>query len=113
MQQRRLFADGHRVGGGQYGDRRADPQSPGAAQQERGQGDRGRTGAVGHEMVLGQPDRVEPRFLGDLGGADRTVQRLPVALTREPGRQHETSYAHCFFLLPWLRRGAPPPGITV
>ncbi|CAM5502139.1 hypothetical protein SALBM217S_05794 [Streptomyces griseoloalbus] len=95
VQQRGLFAERDRVDGGQHTDRRAHAQPPGAAEQQRRQGDGGRAGAVGHEVVLGQPDRVEPRLLGHFGGADRAVQRLTLALPGEPGGQHETSNAHC------------------
>ncbi len=94
MQQRGLLAQGDRVDGGQYADGGAHPDPAGAAEQQRGQGDGGRTGAVRHEVVLGQPYRVEPGLLGDLRRADRPVQGLPLALARKLGAQHKASYVH-------------------
>ena len=65
-------------------------------EQQGRQGDRGRAGAVRHEVVLGQPDRVQPGLLGHFRGPYRPVERLPLALPRELGSQHETSHVHCF-----------------
>lgn len=77
MQQRGLLAEGHGVDGGQYAHRRTDAEAVGAAEQQGGEGDGRRAGPVRYEVVLGQPHRVEPRLLGDLGGAYRAVQGLP------------------------------------
>lgn len=62
--------------GRQHAHRRTHPDSPGAAEQQRGQRDGGRADPVRHEMMFRQPDRVETGFLRDLGGPDRAVQRF-------------------------------------
>lgn len=94
MQQCGLFAERHGVCVGEHADRRADADTAGAAEQQRGERDGRRARPVRHEVVLGQPDRVEPRLLGDLRRSHRAMQCLSVALSRELGRQYKTSYTH-------------------
>ena len=109
VQQRGLLAEGHRVRGGQYADGRADAGCGGCGPAAvRGERDGRRAGPVRHEVVLGQPHRVEPGLLGHLGRPHRAVQRLSLALSRELGREYKTSYAHRTFLPPRRRQGAPP-----
>lgn len=109
MQQGGLLAQGHGMDGGQHADRRADPDAPGAAQQQRGEGDRRRAGAVRHEVVLGQPDRVQPGLLGHFRGPYRPVERLPLALAGELGAQYKCSYVHRSSCFLGSESGAPPP----
>lgn len=107
MEQGGLLAERHGMLGRQHAHRRADTDSAGASEQQRRQRDGRRAYAVRYEMMFGQPDRVEPGLLRDLGGPDRPVQGFTLSLTRELGCQYECSYAHRL-LPPYGRRGSPP-----
>lgn len=112
VQQRGLLAEHHRVLVGQHAHRRAHADPAGAAEQQRGQGRGGRAHPVRHEVVLRQPDGIEPGLLRDLRGADGPVQGLTLPLARKLSRQYERSYAHRL-LPPYGRRGCPPTGNNV
>ena len=74
-------------------------------EQQGRQGHRRGADAVRDEVVLGEPDGVEPGLLGHLGGPHRPVQRLPLPLARELGGQNKAPTR--IALPPWRRRGLP------
>ena len=74
-----LFGDTHRVGQGQQEHRRAQPDSPGAARDGAGNGDRRGQYPGGTEMVLGQPDRLDAQLLGFIHQPERLFERLVFA----------------------------------
>ena len=113
MQQRRLLAERDGMGVRQHAHGRADADPPGAPQQQRGQRHRRRADAVRHEVVLGEPDSVEPGLLRHLGGAHRAVQRLPLSLPGELGGQYERSNAHRHSASLQLDASGSPTGINV
>jgi len=79
-QERGLLGERDRVAGGQDRGGGADGDPPGAAQDMGGERDRRRAGPVGQKVVLGEPDAVEPRFLGRDGVLDGVAQSAAVRI---------------------------------
>ncbi|CAO0833403.1 hypothetical protein SMICM17S_12480 [Streptomyces microflavus] len=91
--------------------RRCRPGSAGSGRAAARPGWWRRADPVRHEVVLGQPDRVEPGLLRRLRGPDGPVQGLARPLARELSCQNERSDAHRV-LPPCGRRVSPPLATT-
>jgi hypothetical protein len=89
VEQRDLLGKRHRVRGRQHADGRAQPDARRRPERVCGERDRGRAGAVGHEVVLGDPRVVEARRLGAHHRVPRPPQRGTVVLAGKSARQQE------------------------